>query len=183
LGSFLLTRNISFQEVLIPHITLYFAEYPVKNKDKIIESVKTAVSGISPLELKVLRKQFFMDYLMLHFQRTKAIGDIHQRLLKSLNPLREGHLRDKFFDEKILVRYDPTGLNNIKQYGNAFVGKEYSPHFSFVKTDSSPAQKLADELLELIDWDIEKFTCSSIIVFNTIKPGGSYEILAKFELK
>src|SRR5260221_8834247 len=84
----------------IPHISLYWTEYPFNAFKEIAEVVEELSKKINTVEFEYEKIVFLYEYLYMDFIKTKVIQNIHNNFVTKLNKIRQGHLRQKYTNEK-----------------------------------------------------------------------------------
>jgi hypothetical protein len=144
--------------------------------EKVIETTEKLSKEFSPVELefKNLRAdRAFSGYVVASFENSDEVKDIHEKIIHTLNPLREGNVREK----------DRTasgmGEENFKKYGYPMVMDLYDPHVTITKLkDETNAEKIVSEL----DWKIAKFKVDTIMVCAMGEHGTCRKIIKEFKL-
>ncbi len=79
-----------------PHITLYMTEFPLKNVAKIRKLLKQFATKTKPFEINSLKYRQNKDgSIDIDYSRSKNINELQKKIIKLLNPLREGLMREK----------------------------------------------------------------------------------------
>lgn len=117
------------------HLTVYKAEFPAKNEKKVFEALEHFVSRVKPFNLSF--KSMFTEkgWTGMGFERAEGVYGSHQELVNLLNPLREGHIREKYFVEmkKNSDTYSLERQEGIQKFGYPEVMDEYRPHLTLVR--------------------------------------------------
>jgi 2'-5' RNA ligase len=159
----------------IPHATIYSPEYPEKNLEKVVEIAEKIAKEFSPIEVefKNIWPNVGWGYVIASFENSDEIKNIHEKIVTSLNPLREGHTRDK--DKDALGERK----ENIEKYGYPTVMNLYDPHITITKLkDENNFEKIVSEL----DWKIKKFKVDTIMVCIMGEHGTCRKIIKEFKL-
>jgi 2'-5' RNA ligase len=128
-GSFVLDGTNYF-----PHITIYMTEFPLKNISKVKKLLKQLVSEIKPFQITASDYRQNKDgYIDVNYKKTNNIKELQKKVIKLLNPLREGLLRPK--DKERMEKFSKSHQKNIKLYGYRGVGTEFYPHLTFTKLE------------------------------------------------
>ena len=113
------------------HLTVYHAEYPSKNKKALVGLLENFAMKQEPLKLTFNKFCEQWAWFGLDFNKTKEIYEAHKKLVNVLNPLREGHIREKYLEEiKNSIKYSKVQKKYISQYGYSQVMSEYHPHLT-----------------------------------------------------
>lgn len=138
------SRFILNLNTLIPHITIYQAQYPSKN----INNVKSIARNLS---LKQELFEITLDaitvsygtFLSWNCKRTKILQDLQLRAVESANPLREGII-PQGFDVKNLSEGDQY---DVKMFGALLIGPRYTPHITITRLNKETDAEKAIEVL------------------------------------
>lgn len=154
-----------------PHLTLYFAQYPLRNRDKVFEGVAD-VARLYPEKITCTLQEIEASagYVIVKFALTSPVQALHEALVERLNPLREGHIFEKHKD-------DPAW----QEYGYPNIFEKYSLHLTLTRL-KDPIK--AQELVQKVAWSVTQFEASSIGVFLM---GGSHgtckELLYEYPMR
>ncbi len=162
----------------LPHITLYFAEFPSKNVDLITKTVNEISGKTKLITLNFKELYTSWGYVGINFKITADLGKLHLLLLKKINLYREMKIRDKYQDEIDEGFYNKTQIKLIKTYGYPFVKKLYQPHINILKIDNDDE---ARGVLNNIKLKFEHTLVNQNYVFNKIAlcPGGEHGSVTK----
>jgi hypothetical protein len=117
-----------------PHITLYMAEFPLKNIIKARKLLKQFAIKTKQFEMKPLKcRQSKGGYIDIEYRKSKQIKELHRNVIKLLNPLREGLLKES--DKEWISKSSKIQQKNIKLFGYSDVGSEFFPHLTFTKLE------------------------------------------------
>ncbi len=117
-----------------PHITVYMAEFPVKNIPKIRKMLRDFAVKTKPFRITSSKYRQVEDgYIDVSYKKSKDIEELQKKIIALLNHLREGLLRLK--DEARMNEYNKAQQHNIKLYGYRSVGEEFFPHLTFTKLE------------------------------------------------
>lgn len=110
----------------LPHITLYQAEFPEKNIEKIkfiITQIceKNSFFKINLSKFSHLGKFIFWDV------DSRKINELHRIMVKKLNPLRDGLIMKSLISANNLYS---GAKEDIEKYGSLLIGKNYLPHLT-----------------------------------------------------
>jgi 2'-5' RNA ligase len=125
----------------IPHITLYSPEYPKKNIDKALETVSRIIENSSAFTAYARETRSHFGYIDIAFQKTTEWINLHKRIVNELNPLREGHLREKYLDFDELKHYSSQQQEYINNYGYPEVFELFTPHLTLSRFNDEIAAK------------------------------------------
>lgn len=111
----------------LPHITLYQAEFPEKNIEKIKLTIKDICKKNFSFKINLLGFSNFEKFIFWNI-KSGLINKLHQQVVGKLNPLRQGLIMNNLLSvNKNLY----TGVKeDIKKYGSLLIGKNYLPHLT-----------------------------------------------------
>ena len=117
-----------------PHITVYMTEFPLKNVAKIRKLLKQFAAKTKPFEIRSLKYRHNKDGSMdVIYQRSRNVDGLQKKIIKLLNPLREGLVREK--EKGRVSKMTKDEQKNLKLYGYRSVGAEFFPHLTFTKLE------------------------------------------------
>lgn len=149
----------------IPHITIYDAEFPESNYENVLQ-VGEGFKGLLPLNL--VFDKFFCGwgYVGIGFQKTEAVFNFHKQVINRLNSLRNGHLREKYANNKSEL---------VMKYGYHNVMENFEPHLTFARfTDVKKAESITKELNKT---KLQNFTTDSFALTETGENGTVTKII------
>ena len=163
-----------------PHITIYSPKYPMLNRDVVSEMVKNIAMQFSKLSFKFKEIKSHQGFIGINFQNTPQIKEIHKKIVESLNPLREEHIRDKYERDDCHVRYSIKQQKNIKLFGYPDVLDLYQPHLAIIRLkDESMAKEIAKE----IKWKSKEFFVSKLAIYTMGEHGTCSKLVSKSSLR
>jgi len=117
-----------------PHITLYMTEFPLKNVVKVRKLLKQFAVKTKPFEISSSKYRQNTDgYIDVDYKKSKNINELQKKIIKLLNPLREGQMRQK--DKARISEMTKAEQKNLKLYGYRGVGAKFFPHLTFSKLE------------------------------------------------
>jgi len=163
------------------HITLYYTEFPAANIKKLLVELKTILKKEKPIRLIFNKIRHDQEYLSLDFERSERIANLHMHILKTLNPYREGHLRDKYLPNSLeLLKLPKMNQQIALTWGHPYVAEKFIPHITLLKFDT-PLKSATIEK-ESLKWDLKSIICDQIVVYEQKPQQKPYQIIAKFKL-
>jgi 2'-5' RNA ligase len=137
--------QIDFSSRAKPHITLYMGLFPGFNEDKIREkfiSIREKFSGI-----EIQPNGFCISsegYVFLEIEKTKELIALHEKIVRKLNSLRNGIIRQKYAES--MTSFSFAEREMIENYGFPWVLGLFNPHITIGKfageIDNNFLQKL-----------------------------------------
>ena len=151
-----------------PHMTVYKATVA----DERIDAVLAAVTRLAA------RLTFCCDflcvgsgrgYILLRFDRTPALMDLHTAVVGAINPLRNGHAR-------VRTQYTLTAQQaaNNRQYGHPRVLDTFEPHMTVTRLQKASD---ADRVAGLLTWSHFHFWPLALSVFRSGDHGTCRELI------
>jgi 2'-5' RNA ligase len=175
-GKFSLARNDK------PHITLYYAGFPRNNVKVIVEEQNKILIKQKALVLNFDRIKLSKEYLSIEFKNTTLIKNLHISILKNLNLLRQGYLREKYLSNSPdYLNLKPANQNIVKKWGHPYVAQAFKPHISILGFDSSDKSDTID--VTKLNWSIDRFISKEIVVYWQDKINTPFKVIAKFKLQ
>lgn len=164
------------------HLTIYSPEYPLANVRKVIVEVGKIAKGARKFELTFGNFVWVGGYVGINFRKTEGVTGIHNKILKKLNPLREGRLREKYPELIKKGIYPPEQVKLINEYGYDKVLDFYEPHLTLGRfVNDEDARKASEELKNLVKLD--KVLITKIGVSEMGPSGTCIKIIKTFNLK
>ncbi|KKQ12735.1 MAG: hypothetical protein US30_C0017G0001 [Candidatus Moranbacteria bacterium GW2011_GWF2_36_839] len=159
-----------------PHITIYTSEYPNCNIKKILDKVEKISKKLSGVKFKFKKIDDDYGYVGVVMHRSKEIRKIHEIIISELNPLREGHIREKFHNSDL----SKEEKENIQKYGYPNLINLYSPHITITRLKN---EKNAREISKEIKWFKKEFILGKIGVYGMGENGTCTELIKEFKLR
>jgi 2'-5' RNA ligase len=162
-----------------PHITIYSPEYPKRKEDEVLETIEKLVKNFSPIKFVPKEIETSQGYFGIAAQYSDEIKKIHEAIVEKLNPLREGHLREKYLNA-YNMKFSEEKMQNIQKYGYADSMSLYNPHITITRLkDDGVAEKVAKEIAV----PFGEFAIDKIGVFRMGENGTCIELIKEFNLK
>jgi len=164
-----------------PHITVYAPEFSTSNINKIYVGIEEVAKNTEKFQLfyKEIEAQY-NGYIVVHFDLSPAMKNLHKKILSRINPLRQGHIRAKYLTAEYQNKISQAKKNGISKYGFPRVLTAYNPHLSIIRLED---EKKACEVAKNIKWEIEQITIEQIGLYKTGKQGTCTELIKQFNLK
>lgn len=163
-----------------PHITIYSPEYPENNLDRVLEKVAEITSNTGKVNLISKGIISGQGFISVKFDYTPGLKEIHEEIVLKLNPLREGHMREKYTADDYKMRFTLEQQENIKKYGYPASMSLYHPHLTVIRLKD---ELLAKTISEEIRWDIPEFTVDKIAIYKMGEHGICRELVKEFPLR
>lgn len=174
--SFFVLDGVDF----FPHLTIYSPEYPESNSNKILKVVKDISHNSPKIVFRLEKVNDSQGFISLHFQLTPEIKQLHQKVVKKLNPLREGHIRERYHQNDYRITFSPEQLTNIEKYGYPDAMSLYHPHLTIIRLKD---ESIAKEIVNNIDWKVKELVAEKIAVYKMGQHGTCIELVEEFDLK
>ncbi|MBU6500228.1 MAG: DUF1045 domain-containing protein [Patescibacteria group bacterium] len=164
------------EKKFVPHITIYILDLPAKNEKKAISKLKSLAAKMAPIEFNSLRyRNSGRGYAEILYKKNRAAVELQGRVVKAINPLREGIIRDRY---KSVLNVIPRGMReNVNKFGFSDVGVKYRPHLTLTRF---PNNRKAD--LKMIGRRGLSFVVSEIGIYRRGENGTCRKLIAKFIL-
>jgi len=169
-----------------PHVTCYSPEFPVKNLGKIAARLEALAKEYRAFENKL---EGFVPTLVdpggveVKLKKLKEIDELHRKIVKELNPLREGHLREEYRrpDYPLNFPEDKRELMTkiMKEVGYPRVLDAYNPHLSITRFENP---EIAEKAIEKTEWKINSMRVEKIGIFTMGDYGTCKKLLNEFSL-
>jgi len=158
------------------HVSLYMAELPLKNLSEIRKVLKNIASNQKSFKLNpILWHQSPDGYIDVEYKKTKSLANLQRNIIKKLNPLREGLLREK--DITRLKTAKGLEKHNIQKYGFRSVGRKFEPHLTLTKLKA-----YKPEVTPRISHERMSFSSTEIGIFYLGEHGTCKKLVAKYKL-
>jgi len=159
-----------------PHITLYMTEFPLKNMTKVRKLLKQLAAKTKPFEISSSKYRQNIDgYIDVDYKKSKNINELQKKIIKLLNPLSEGQMREK--DKARISEMTKVEQKNLKLYGYRSVGDNFFPHLTFTKLE-----KFDKSALSNIDKSNFSFKVNKIGFFYLGNYGTCRKLIEIFDL-
>lgn len=162
-----------------PHLTLYSPEYPLRQINEVIKKVESLTKQLNPVEMKFEGLKSNQGFIVLDFVLTPALKKMHETIVEALNPLRQGHHREKFDAPDYQMKMSVEQRDNIIKYGYPDAMNLYQPHLSVIRLKD---EKVAKEIGKKIAWPAKEFIIDTLGVYKMGKHGTCIELVAEFKL-
>lgn len=139
------SRFILNLNTLIPHVTIYQAQYPSENIDK----VKNIVRDLS-LKQELFEIKFegitvsHGTFLFWKCERSSILQKLQKKAVELANPLRKGLVPDSLADVRGLSEGDKY---DVKHFGTLLIGPRYEPHITITRLNKEEDAKKAIKVL------------------------------------
>ncbi|MBI3985211.1 MAG: 2'-5' RNA ligase family protein [Candidatus Levybacteria bacterium] len=144
------------REFHLPHLSLYPARYPLRNQDKVEETVRNIAGSLEGMDVILEGYSEFSGFLFFNVVKDRAIQNLHDTVFAALNEQREGHVSDVVARLRGL---SPRLKANVRRWGQIFVGEDYTPHVTLGYLQD---RKLAREAIEILPQEPIQFSPSAI---------------------
>ncbi len=165
------------------HLTVYKSEFPVGNSKKVHEVLRGFSSKQKPFRLKF--KKFFAEWgwLGLDFIRNGGVYSAHKKIVDLLNPLRGGHITEKYLREIKEGKYSRPQRENIMQFGYPLVMGEYHPHLTLVQFRTESVARVVKNLYNGKKISIGESEVKKIALVESGEHGTVTRIIKEFRLR
>lgn len=169
------------QTTCLPHLSLYQAPYPAENGDQVLAAVHELATALLPITVTMNLVGLFWETLIFWDAIiSPEIRLMHELLLRTLNPLRDGELLP--IHRQILEDRGVEQLlkKSIRLYGNPLCSHAFRPHITLSRCKKASDATAARQL-----WQgcAVSFTVTKLVVGEVGPHGTLPKILAEFPLK
>lgn len=126
------------QKQFLPHITLYMVELPSEHMAMVKDALKHIASELLPLQMEqTVYRHVYDGYVDVAFAKTPNLMRLQERIIETVNPLREGLLRAT--DRERFDSLPTEEQAQLNKYGFRSIGHMYAPHLTLSRlTQSNP---------------------------------------------
>jgi 2'-5' RNA ligase len=175
--SFFILDNIQFH----PHITIYSPEYPIQNLKEVLKTVEEIAKNQEKIEFTFKELGIVEDFIAIFFNVSPEVKSLHKKIVTRLNPLREGHLRDKYLpSSEHYSSFSQKQLENIQKYGYPNVMDLYHLHLTITCLKD---KSLAEKIVNSLSWKINHLFIDKLAVYTMGHSGTCKELVKEFILK
>lgn len=135
LGEKFRLHEVDSNESEFAHISLYNATFPEHNCDVVQNSLREIFENIQSIELVPERINIKSRFVSVVFEKTLTLADLQDKILETLNPLREGLLQSKYTEKS--EYYSQEELLNAHTYGYPFCKDQFSPHMTIAELENA----------------------------------------------
>lgn len=143
--------------------------------------------GYKSFEVKMNKLQIIKEGdsygVIVSFRKSKEIDKLHRLIIKKLNPLREGHIREIYKDPDYIKRFSKGKRSLIKkilfEVGYPRALDAYDPHISITRFGSPIWRKD----IELPRFNFRRMWIKEIGIFTMGEYGTCRKLIHKFTLK
>ena len=160
------------------HITLYSPEYPESAKEAVIAIVGRIADRFPPVHCSITRADSREGFIGLAAELTPEIRMLHTELVVSLNPLREGRVREKFAADD-LGKFTGEEVKNIEIYGRPSVLSLYHPHLTIVRLRD---EQRAKDVAATLDVMLNDFSVNTLALYEMGEHGTCQRLIQHFPL-
>lgn len=149
------------------HMTLYKATIAGERLPEVLAAV-TDLAARPPFSSEFIRVGSERGYLLLRFNRTSELMDLHTAVIGVINPLRNGHAR-------VHTKYTLTArqAEQNRRYGHPRVLDAFEPHMTITRL-RNPSE--ADRIASRLAWN-HSFLPLALSVFRSGDHGTCRELL------
>lgn len=160
------------------HLTIYQAEYPTKNRNSVEKELAELARCIKPFTVNFAA---FMPYIGFVFYNATLpnppLLQLHQLLVKKLDPLREGAI-NKMFESMLKLKEVPEAKKRkIITFGSPNVHDTYNPHITITRLTQ---QKEATDAIQLLKFKPFHFTAQELYLAECGDDGRCPRFLTSF---
>jgi len=164
-----------------PHITVYAPEHPDIKVEEVLKAAEMISKTTPQASLRFMIGESRQGYIGIRFERSNEIQKLHENIVSKLNPLRQGHIRDKYQQDNtaLNMEFSDDQKRNIEAYGHSDVMSLYNPHMTIIRIgDEDRALKIAKNF----EWSIAGFTVEKLAVYSMGENGTCKKLIQEFNL-
>jgi 2'-5' RNA ligase len=164
----------------LPHISLYYAEFPEENLARIISALQQLAKELNSFTALITGYGDYQDYVGVALKKTEGVQELQHKVIESINPLREGIIRGKYQTEEYQSTLAEPQKQNILLFGYPTVGADWDPHLTLTRfKDIHLARKFSEEL----SWEISQMRIDTLGVYAMGNNGTCIKLLDAIPLK
>lgn len=113
----------------IPHLTIYQAQFPIKNVEEVKRQTELLFKNVSSFDMRL--DEFSttpQGNVWWNSEDPEPMRTFQKEAIELCNSLREGLILPGL--EELLTTRGPEYRDEIRNYGSLWIGKRYSPHIS-----------------------------------------------------
>ncbi|OGF82494.1 hypothetical protein A3B18_00755 [Candidatus Giovannonibacteria bacterium RIFCSPLOWO2_01_FULL_46_13] len=164
------------QRLYSVHVTLYMMELPLRNLPGVKRILRMIAASQRRFKLEpLIWNQDSGGYIDVSYEKTKTLSKLQETVIKELNPLREGLLRQKDIERMNIA--PRSEKRNIQKYGFRSVGAQFEPHLTI-----SRLRTYKPTATPRVDTGKMSFTAHKIGIFYLGEHGTCKKLVARFRL-
>ena len=160
-----------------PHLSLYQAVYPAKNRVRITQTLETIVRYTKPFVVTLNKASSLAGFIFYDAVKDLPLVTLHKTILTQLNPLRENVLND---EQKVLLQNPSISKHlkvNMEKYGYLLALDAYAPHITLTRLKNTTE---SDTALQVIPQKLVEFTVDRLFLTSVGHDGTVTEIFEEF---
>lgn len=170
------TKFVLQNGILIPHDTLYQAQFPTRNIDTIKQRLKEIASRKRPFKLSL--GQFdvrYTNFLFWNIETSIREQALHESIVESLNSLREGLILPALTNTDHMPQGD---REDVEHYGSLLIGPRRLSHITITRLSRAED---AEKALKITGYTRQvEFTVNQIALAYLGENGTVTEIIETF---
>jgi 2'-5' RNA ligase len=124
--------QIDFSSKIEPHLTIFMGLFPAANLDRIKQNLNSINREFSPFSLTFDHFRISEEgYVFWEPKPCQKLQKLHEQVVQSLNPLRDGLIREKYMN--LLSSYTEIEQQLILKFGFPWVNSLFNPHLTLGK--------------------------------------------------
>lgn len=139
-----------------PHLSLYSALYPLHNLDKVRLAMEELAALANGVEVELNGYSVFSGYLFYDAVRSSRLMELHELVVDTLNPLRDGLISE---DQKRLFGLTKDQEAAISKYGYVSVKDTFMPHVTLACLSDF---NQTEEAVKVLPKEVLTFTPTSL---------------------
>lgn len=135
LGEKLKLHEVDVNDTEFAHISLYNATFPEYNRNVVQNSLREIFGNIQSIKFVPESVNIKSRFVSVVFEKSPSLIDLQDKIIETLNPLREGLLQGKYTEKS--ESYSQEELLNAHAYGYPFFKDQFSPHMTIAKLENT----------------------------------------------
>jgi len=123
------------------HVSLYFPYLPEENLENVEQIVKKIAASTERFALSVNGLEAADSSIAIQFRKINILEKLHETIVETVNPLRNGAIRDKELKGIEAGDFSPEQSAMIMAYGVPNILKLYQPHLTLARLSSDEEAK------------------------------------------
>ncbi len=156
------------QTNILPHVTIYQADFPESNLEKIKSAIDKISSHTKKFDITLSTFSFLSNFIFWNVVISDEIKSLHEKIVEELNPLRNGIVKKELLEVK---DFYPGDQSDIRKYGSLLIGPNYLPHLTITCFKKTSNEKQILDLFngqEKISFTIDKLHLGILGQFGTV---------------
>lgn len=168
------TEFVLKRVTLLPHLTFYLTEYPVKRVPQIEEIVGQIAAQTKPIDINLEGYSLVSGFVFWNAKITPELRALHYKVLDVLNPLR--YRKESYIP---LTGLTKSQMEAFERYGHVLSGPEFMPHITLTRMVREEEGKAA---INSLPGENMSFTINNISLAVGGPNGTCSDVIQRFPL-